>query len=393
VKKNGERLTGDVVTESEKDVTLQTSVGELLVRTRISRGEIASVEKDVLAQNRYCLIPIHGEIGTDVRADWVAKALAQAAGFKANYLVFDIDSPGGSVAEMVKIMEVISKAERAHTVAYVHRAMSAAAMISMCCRTIVVDSRASIGAAVPWRIGPDGTPRDVEAKFMSSYRALCKSAAEVHRHAPLIAQGMMDLDLVLSITRDEDGQVRVLEGAPPKGSNRVALKKAGEILCLSASEARACGLAAGVAEDARGLQRVLGAEDWMPVGESVWAYLQSRPAAAKADQERQEQAQFEEDRRARLAELLTKADARIEELKKLKDTAAKRVAAIPLECQGELNRIDARLSGAQQDAKNLEIRKKYETMYAEQQNALRRTDAELQELERLKKEAAARARE
>jgi membrane-bound serine protease (ClpP class) len=391
-KTNGQKLTGDIVAESEKDVTLQTNLGELLVRTKIARADIAAIQKDAAAQSRYCRIPIHGTIGPDVRADWLARALEQAAGFKANYIVLDIDSPGGSVAEMAKILDLLSKQEKVHTVAHVHRAMSAAAMIAMACRTIVVDSGASIGAAVPWRAGPDGTPRDVEAKFLSSFRALCRANAEMHRHEPLLAQGMMDMDLVLTVVAEADGRPRVVEGRP-KGTPGTPLKKAGEILCLSASEARTCGLAAGFAEDAKGLQRVLGTKDWAPVGESVWAFMESRPAAARADEERQQQAQAAEDRREKLAGLLKKADARIEELKKQKDEAGKRVAAVPLECQGELNRIDPRLPAAQQDAKNREIRQRYETAYAEAQNALRRADAELQELQRLKSEAVTRLRD
>jgi membrane-bound serine protease (ClpP class) len=385
-KTNGQKLTGVIVAESETELTLQTSIGELVVRTRIARDQIASFQKEAVAQNRYCRIPLHGEVGADIKAEWVAKAFAQAAGFNANYIILDIDSPGGSIAEMAKIMDFLSKQEKVHTVAHVHRAMSAAAMIALTCRTIVLDSHATIGAAVPWRVGPDGLPRDVEAKFLASYRALCKSAAEARRHSPLLAQGMMDMDLVLSIARDADGNPRVVEGTPRGPST--PLKKKGEILCLSSGEARASGLAAGIVEDARSLQRLLGAKDWAPVGESVWAYMQSRPAAARADKERLMQTQQAAERKERLAEALAKTGARMEELLKIKEEAARRVAALPVEFQAELKRIDPRLTPTQHDARNLEIRKHYETAYAEAHNTLARADAELQEIQRFRENAS-----
>ena len=45
VKTSGQTLTGLVVAESAADVTLQTNVGELVVRTKIARAEIAAIRK------------------------------------------------------------------------------------------------------------------------------------------------------------------------------------------------------------------------------------------------------------------------------------------------------------------------------------------------------------
>ncbi len=389
LKTNGQRLTGLVTEQTATEITLQTNVGALVVRTQIPLKDIASIQRDAVAENRYCRIPIHGIIGESVKAEWVAKALEQAEGFGANYVVLDIDSPGGHVDDMAKIIDLLEKQTKFTMVAHIKKAMSASAIIALTCRKIVMQPQASIGAAVPWKFGPDGTPNDVEAKFLSAYRAVAKGAAEYGHHDPLLAEGMMDMDLVLSAIH-QDNMVAVVEGQPEEGR---VLKKAKQIMCLSTLEAEGCGLAAGSCANPRDLQKILKVADWSPVGDSVWAYMLSQPELEKVNEDRSAAEQNATLDRDKADETLKEVDARIALLTQQKEDAAKRAASLAQEYQGELNKIDPHLSAADHDTKTLALRTQYESAYAEAQNALGKADSELQDLQKLRTALAAKLRD
>ncbi len=381
IKKSGQTLTGLIIAESDNDITIQNNVGELVVRTKVARNDIAEIHKDAVAEHRYCRIPIHGEIGKDVKVDWLAKAFAQAIGFDANYVVLDIDSPGGDIQEMAKIMELISKQDKVKVVAHVHKAMSAAAMIAMTCPTIIVDGRASIGAAVPWKVGPDGTPMEVEAKFISAYRALCKSAAEYAHHSPLLAQGMIDMNLALMISKREGG-VEIIEGeiAPASDPRAKVLKKKGEIMCLSSAEAIESGLAVGTAEWPKDLQKILGVNDWAPVGESVWAYMEARPVAEKVNHERAQEAQAALAAKSRVVQQINAIDARITALMANKAEAEKQAEALPGAYKAEIAKIHSRLGPSQHDDQVAQIKAKYQALFDKTNDAVAQAEHDVPEL-------------
>jgi hypothetical protein len=389
IKKSGERFSGLVVGESDSEVILQTHLEALTVRTRIARREIAEIRREAAAEHRYCRIPIHGEIGKEVRAQWVAQGVRDAQAAGANYLVLDIDSPGGQIAEMAKIIDVLAGQTRCRLIAHVHKAHSAAAMIALACPTIIVDSHAEIGSAVPWTPGKDGLPRDVEAKQFAAFVAAAKATADLGHHSALLARGMIEMDLVLSRV-GSGAEAQVVEGKPERS---VEIKKAGTILCMSTSETVASGLAAGVAEKPGELRKVLGLTDWSPVGETVWAYLTSRPALEKANAELREATRGAAARREEAAATITELDAKLREATRARDEAAGRAGVIPVEMNAELGRIDPRLTGAQHDALAVQIRARYEALYADATNVLGRADNEIKNLQKQRVELMARARE
>jgi membrane-bound serine protease (ClpP class) len=378
LKKDGQTLRGQIIATTATDITLQSNVGELIVRQKIAMKDIDSIHRDSRAENRYCRIPIHGAIGTDVKADWLGHALEQAADFGATVVVLDFDSPGGSVSEMASMLDVLHKNNKLPLIAHVKQAMSAAAIVAISCRVLILKPGATIGAAVPFKIGSDGLPKDIEAKYVSAFRALCRAAASNGRHSPLIAQGMMDINLVLSTVQSEDG-VTVVEGTPA-GSTR--LKKNGEILCLSADDALRCGLATAIVDAPQDLQRALALKDWSPVGEAVWAYMESRPLLAKANHEREAEAQLAIAQRKRMEQQLVAIDARVAQLNKTKADAATRLDSIPSDCDKELSQLDPKLPLADKNTQTVAIKAKYEALYNQTQNTAAQADAELQELQK-----------
>jgi ATP-dependent protease ClpP protease subunit len=272
VKRDGSHLTGTVIREDPDTITLQSNFQELVTRQKIARKDIAEIQRDDKPDATFCRIPIEGEIGTAVKAEWLAKALEQAAAFKPDYLILYIDSGGGSVTEMEKIVDLLKKKKDLKLIAHVKKAASAAAIIAMACPTIILATDGSIGAAVPFTIGPKGTPQDVEAKWFSFIESGACAAADAAGHSPLLVRGMMEINLTLSRVNTSNS-ITIVEGESPNG---VIIKKPGQILTLQGRGAVNAGLAAALADELS--PALFGHKTWVPVGETAWSYMKSRPA-------------------------------------------------------------------------------------------------------------------
>ena len=112
---------------------------------------------------RIAVIPIKGEIdgsrwtGDSVMATSVKRRINHAVREGADMLVFEIDTPGGSLPAALDICREIKQANVANTVAWVQGdAISAGAVIALACRHIVVNDPCIFGDAMPIGIGPTG---------------------------------------------------------------------------------------------------------------------------------------------------------------------------------------------------------------------------------------------
>ncbi len=127
------------------------------------------------------VIPIQGTVD-DGMAHLVQRAVAQANDENAAAIVLDVNSPGGLVEAAFSIRDALFSA-RMPVTAYVERAYSAAALITLCAQRIVVAPGASIGAAEPI----PNTP-----KMVSALRAEFESTAERNHYNPTLAAAMVD---------------------------------------------------------------------------------------------------------------------------------------------------------------------------------------------------------
>src|SRR5690348_10194367 len=129
-------------------------------------------------------------------------ALDKAREANPKYIVLMIDSPGGNVAEMSKMIEVLDEASKdVAIIAYVEHAYSAAAVIAMSRPQVFMKPDAAIGAAVPFKITKDG-PADLEAKFRSPIEAEFRRAAAHAGHAELLVRGMVEMDLEIFLAQE-----------------------------------------------------------------------------------------------------------------------------------------------------------------------------------------------
>lgn len=186
--------------------------------TATSGADARLFEQDVAAGPVY-VVPIEGPID-NVLGQYVQRAVDDAEGADAGLIVFHIDTFGGLVDAADRIRKTILNASPV-TVAFIDRnAASAGALISYANDRIVMVPGASIGAAtVVEGVGGEAAPD----KYQSYMRGLMRSTAEANGRDPRIAEAMVD-------------EAIELEG----------ITKAGNVLTLSASEARALGVADAV---------------------------------------------------------------------------------------------------------------------------------------------------
>ena len=81
----------------------------------------------------YCLVPLHGVVGSTVLADALEKSLEDAVRREPDVsVVLDVDSPGGSVEEAKKIISVLRRYnKKSRIVALCGQDLSAAAICTL----------------------------------------------------------------------------------------------------------------------------------------------------------------------------------------------------------------------------------------------------------------------
>ncbi len=167
---------------------------------------------------RVYVIPVHDEIGSAVLYV-VRRGLKEAIASKADAVVLDMKTPGGSLATTLDIMEALRKFP-GQTATYVNdQALSAGAFISATTDEIWFAPRGKIGAAAPVSSSGQDIDKTMRSKVVSFLRAEVRSVSEGkggHRGEAISA--MIDEDYELKI----DDKV---------------LKPKGELLTLTATEA------------------------------------------------------------------------------------------------------------------------------------------------------------
>lgn len=136
------------------------------------------------------VIPIENEISAATAA-FVRARIDRANRERPLALVLYLDTPGGQVAAMQRIVDdVLSRAE-VPTLAVVRNAFSAGALIAMAAEQVAMLPGSAIGAATPIVATPLGVA-PVDEKFNSAVRGEFRSIAEARGRDPRIAEAMVD---------------------------------------------------------------------------------------------------------------------------------------------------------------------------------------------------------
>src|SRR5436305_14132665 len=106
VLRNGRSLSGEVAAEDDQSVTLEVIGPGMTFKQRVNKAQIVSWNRPAQIGPAYVSIPVLGEIGSDCTAVTMKAALDAAREAKPKYIVLVVDSGGGSVQEMLKIIDL-----------------------------------------------------------------------------------------------------------------------------------------------------------------------------------------------------------------------------------------------------------------------------------------------
>lgn len=155
------------------------------------------------ASKKVFIFEIKSEI--DPRTSRYTKlALEAAKTAKADILILELNTFGGTVDDADKIRTLLLDFPKPIYVFINKNAASAGALISIACDSIYMALGSNIGAATVVS-GNDGMP--VPEKYQSYMRSLMRSTAETNRRNPLIAEAFVDPDIKLDTTIKKNGKV------------------------------------------------------------------------------------------------------------------------------------------------------------------------------------------
>lgn len=170
------------------------------------------------------ILPIDTEI-TPATAQFVVSRIERANEERPLAVLLRIDTPGGRVDSMQRIVDALLNDARVPVLAVVENAFSAGALIAMAGEQLAMLPGSSIGAALPITVGVGGA-NAVDEKFNSALRGQFRSVAEARGRNAAVAEAMVD-------------PAREIPG----------LSARGELVTLSADEAVDQGIADLVASD------------------------------------------------------------------------------------------------------------------------------------------------
>lgn len=138
------------------------------------------------AQNPVWVVPITGPI-TPATSSFVTEQLARAAAEGPLAVVFDIDTPGGSVAAAQEVSSAVLNAP-VPTIAVANQALSAGALIAMSAEQLAMLPGGAIGAAT----AINGlTGETAPEKVNSAWRGQFRSVAEARGRNARVAEAMV----------------------------------------------------------------------------------------------------------------------------------------------------------------------------------------------------------
>ena len=225
------------------------------------------------------VVPIHRPLD-EAMVTLTVRAVREAHEQRARALVFEIDSEGGAIDLMDRLIDVIENAKDLTTVAFVtQKAAFAGALIAISCERLYMKPATNIGSAVPILIsliGGEGRSgmlllsRDNPAEFekiSSHLRAHFRAKAQAHGRSPALAEAMVDpnvaaieveIDGTRSFATDHEFDELVAQHGESAVRKLREICPKGKVLNLTAQEAQAAGFIDGIAASREDLLAQLG---------------------------------------------------------------------------------------------------------------------------------------
>ncbi|MBA3721696.1 MAG: serine protease [Parachlamydiaceae bacterium] len=179
---------------------------------------------------------------------YIKQALEYYKKQRPAFIILELDTPGGEVFAAQKISDALKEMDTQNdvpVVAFINNwAISAGAMLAYSCRYIITSKDGSMGAAEPVYAGEGGKMETASEKVNSALRADFANRARFFDRDPLIAEAMVDKDLILVLRHgkvvklDKEDQVRTTGPNPD-----ILISPKGKLLTLSAVEMMKYGVA------------------------------------------------------------------------------------------------------------------------------------------------------
>lgn len=210
-------------------------------------------------------LPLEGMVGTGMRHDEIDEIVKEAdkAG-PGQIIVLEIDSPGGMVLEAQRIHGILKEVKKRHRlVAWIKKAISAAAFTALHCDEIYFMNMGSLGSMTMF----SGKEDVAKGESLEAWLALAGEVAKESGRDPQIAKCMIVKDLVVSYDIPEGGGPKDARFRPD-AKGKVLLDGPDTMLTFTASEALACGFSDGTADTPEELAKLMGLPKWKEAGDT-----------------------------------------------------------------------------------------------------------------------------
>ena len=242
--------------------------------------ETARVDAGSDSRRGTLVVPILGPLSEEMVALTV-RSIRRAHEMEARAIVFEIDTEGGDVELMDRLIDEIERSEDLHTIAYVtQKAASAGSAIAMSCQRLYMRPGSNMGSALTLMMppsffgvplaGPETIRKDNEAyfsKIIGHYRAHWRAKAQANNRPAALAEAMVYATSAVYKVEVEGivqyvNEVELRELADAKGEGAVrtlkTICKEGEVLNLTATECYEARMADGLATTRADLLAQLG---------------------------------------------------------------------------------------------------------------------------------------
>ena len=189
--------------------------------------------------NRVGLIQITDKSKEINQGTWfyVYKALEHFKAEKPDFIILQMNTPGGEVIAAQKISDALKEMDIQYGIPIVcfidNWAISAGAMIAYSCRFITTTKDGAMGAAEPVILGSSGQLEAASEKVNSAMRADMANRAQFFGRNPFIAEKMVDKDLILV---DRNGNLIALNKEEDIQHGDVVVSPKGKLLTLDAQD-------------------------------------------------------------------------------------------------------------------------------------------------------------
>ncbi|MBL7214273.1 MAG: hypothetical protein ISS71_01205 [Phycisphaerae bacterium] len=244
----------------------------------LSAQEDAS-QSDIIPEKTAAILTCHDMIDDGLYQSIVRRS-EEAIGRGADYLILDVQTYGGLVksADDISKYLILELGDKIHTVAYVStEAISAGSMISVSCKDIIMRKNTTIGCSAPIIMGDTEMGEAEREKSESFVRATFSRAAEANGYPEALLKAMVSQKLeVWGVKNRKTGQMEYFEkDFLPTDPNTFAIGQktmvcpAGELLTLTAQQAKEYGIARAVVSNEQEMLEFLAKRDRITFSDSI----------------------------------------------------------------------------------------------------------------------------